>query len=77
MLQGLVIGELFGIPSYGRVYGMLQLITQVASALGPLAVGLLAQTSAGYPGALQLQAALVLVAVWVVLRVQPLAPQAP
>lgn len=71
MLQGLVIGELFGIPSYGRVYGMLQLITQIASALGPLVVGLLSQTSAGYPGTLRFQAVLVLAAAWIVSRVRP------
>jgi sugar phosphate permease len=41
MMQSLLAAELFGMRSFGRVFGMVQLITSVTGALGPLALGLL------------------------------------
>ncbi len=48
MMQSLLTSELFGIPSFGTVYGLLQLVTQIAAGLGPLVVGLLYDTLGGY-----------------------------
>lgn len=48
MLQALLTSELFGIASFGTVYGLLQLVTQIAGGLGPLAVGLLHAALGGY-----------------------------
>jgi sugar phosphate permease len=48
MMQSLLTSELFGIPSFGTVYGLLQLVTQIAAGLGPLVVGLLYHALGGY-----------------------------
>lgn len=48
MMQSLLTSELFGIPSFGTVFGLLQLVTQVAAGLGPLVVGLLHGALGGY-----------------------------
>jgi sugar phosphate permease len=48
MLQSLLTSEMFGIPSFGTVYGLLQLVTQVAAGVGPLVVGLLQPALGGY-----------------------------
>jgi MFS family permease len=47
LTQTLLVGERFGIASFGTVAGALGLVTQVASGLGPLALGALA-TARGY-----------------------------
>ncbi len=55
MLQPLLVGELFGIPSFATVLGLLQLLTQTLSGLGPLALGQLAAGFGSYaPGLLVL-----------------------
>ncbi|MBW2281286.1 MAG: MFS transporter [Deltaproteobacteria bacterium] len=48
MMQSLLTGEIFGIPSFGTVFGLLQLVTQMAAGLGPLVVGLLHSALGGY-----------------------------
>jgi MFS family permease len=52
MLQSLIIVDLFGIASFGAVYGASNLITSIGSGFGPLVVGVLASWSGGYPRAL-------------------------
>ena len=53
MLQGLLVADMFGIPSYGTVFGALNLITGIGGGLGPLAIGLLADGLGGYAPALR------------------------
>ena len=48
MMQSLLTSELFGISSFGTVFGLLQLVTQVAAGLGPLVVGVLHTALGGY-----------------------------
>jgi MFS family permease len=51
MLQSLLVADLFGARSFGSVFGLLQLLTQTASGLGPLALGALHALLGGYrPG---------------------------
>jgi MFS family permease len=67
MLQALLVGELFGMRSFAKVFGMLQLITQTASGLGPWMLGLLHDALGGYSGgllALSTLAGLAAVLVW-------------
>jgi MFS family permease len=67
MLQALLVGELFGMRSFAKVLGMLQLITQTASGIGPWVLGLLHGALGGYSGgllALSTLAALAAVLVW-------------
>jgi MFS family permease len=71
MMQGLLVGEMFGIPSYGRVFGMLQLVTQIAGGLGPVGVGLAFEWSGGYTASTRLLAASCGVALLLVSRVRP------
>ncbi len=52
MLQPLMIGELFGIRSFGVISGLLALLTQSLSALGPLVLGLAAEAQGGYAASL-------------------------
>jgi MFS family permease len=57
MLQPLLVGELFGVPSFATVLGLLQLVTQTLSGLGPLVLGRLAAGFGSYtPGLLCLGA---------------------
>lgn len=67
MMQGLLVAEIFGLPSYGTVFGAVSLITGIGGGLGPLTVGLLSDSTGGYPGALRsllLVAPLSAIAVW-------------
>jgi MFS family permease len=76
MLQALLVAELFGARSFATLLGLLQLITQTASGMGPWAVGLLHDALGGYSGALGVLAALAVVAaafVWRVRAPDPLA----
>jgi cyanate permease len=49
MLQALIVGRLFGVASFASVLGLLQLITQTTSGVGPFALGLLHARYGGYP----------------------------
>lgn len=51
MLQALLVGELFGQASFATAMGLQQLVSQVASGLGPLVLGLLYALHGGYPTA--------------------------
>lgn len=73
MLQVLLVGELFGMASFGTVIGLLQLVTQTASGLGPYALGFLSE-SVGYGTGLALLASVAVVSAGIVSRVEPPAP---
>lgn len=51
MLRSLMIIELFGIGSFGTVFGISNLVTSVAGGFGPLVVGVLSARIGGYPHA--------------------------
>jgi MFS family permease len=53
MLQGLLVAEMFGLPSYGTVFGALNFVTGIGGGLGPLTIGLLADSLGGYGPALR------------------------
>jgi MFS family permease len=74
MLQSLLTADLFGIPSFGRVYGAVQLCSQVASGLGPLLVGALYVSLGGYSPALRWLSVLSICAALLLARVRPPAP---
>jgi MFS family permease len=74
MLQALLVGDLFGRRSFGKVMGLLQLLTQTASGLGPWALGLLYAAFGGYPPGLAVLAGVALVAAGVLARVRPPGP---
>jgi MFS family permease len=71
MLQGLLVAELFGLPSYGTVFGTLNLVTGIGGGLGPLTVGLLAESLGGYAPALRTLLVIAPLAALAVSRVPP------
>jgi len=70
MMQSLLVADLFGIPSFGRVYSLVQLVTQIAAGLGPLAVGLLKGALGGYANTWLLLAFLSLFGAFALTRVR-------
>lgn len=74
MLQALLVGEFFGMMSFGSVYGLLQLATQVASGLGPFGLALLVDYFGDYRGALGVLAGVAALSALVLSRVSPPRP---
>jgi predicted MFS family arabinose efflux permease len=62
MMMSLLVGETFGMVSFGTVFGLVSLIGQVGSGAGPLAVGLIEDATGGYGAAFLSTAAATLVA---------------
>ena len=48
MMQTLLVSEIFGMVSFGTVFGLIGIASQTGSGLGPLAVGWLEDLSGGY-----------------------------
>ncbi|MGE5594588.1 MAG: MFS transporter [Hyphomicrobiales bacterium] len=48
MMQSLLVGEIFGMVSFGAVFGLIGLAGQVGSGLGPIGVGWLHDQTDGY-----------------------------
>lgn len=71
MMQALLIGEVFGLVSFGRIFGTIRLAGQIGSGFGPFAVGWLETTSGGYEFPFTLAAVLTFTAVVTVVFVQP------
>jgi sugar phosphate permease len=53
MMQSLLAADLFGRVSFGAVFGMVQLLTSMMGALGPVALGILFDQLGGYPPAIR------------------------
>ena len=70
MLQPLLVGEFFGVAAFGSILGALQLATQVATGLGPVAVGLAFEHFGGYPHAFEGLSGVALTAAVVLSRVR-------
>ena len=62
MMMSLLVGETFGMVSFGTVFGLVSLIGQVGSGAGPLAVGLIEDATGGYGAAFLSTAVATLVA---------------
>jgi MFS family permease len=69
MLQSLLVMELFGVRSFGTVFGLVNLVTSIAGGLGPLAVGSVAANLGGYPSAVHMLSAAAALGAVTVLRV--------
>ncbi len=69
MLQGLLVAELFGLASYGTVFGAMNLVTGIGGGLGPLTVGVLAEALGGYAAALRVLLVIAPIAAFAVWRV--------
>ena len=71
MLQPLLVAEYFGVGSFASVLGSLQLVTQLASGLGPVALGLAFERAGGYERPLVVLACIAISAAVVLSRVRP------
>lgn len=58
MMQALLVGEIYGITSFGTVYGMTAAAGQTASGLGPVLIGAIEEAAGGYRTAFLLSSAL-------------------
>ncbi|MGF1595751.1 MAG: MFS transporter [Acidimicrobiales bacterium] len=70
MAQSLLVGELFGLMSFGTVYGMVSLVGQIGSGLGLIGLGRLIDAS-GYTSGFLMLAAFDVVAAVVVMGASP------
>ena len=70
MLQPLLVSEFFGVTAFARVLGALQLLTQIACGLGPVAVGLAFERFGGYQGPIETLSVLAVAAALVLSRVR-------
>lgn len=76
MMQSLLVAELFGVASFGTVLGLLNFLTSLGGGIGPLLVGLVAESAGGYPMAIRVLFAIGLSAATLVLFVRrPTRPQ--
>lgn len=71
MLQSLIVGELFGMKSFGKAFGLLQLLTQTTSGLGPYLLSLLVESFGGYQRGLLPLVGLAVVSAGVLSRLRP------
>ena len=71
LLQALLVGELFGMESFGAALGLQQLVSQATSGLGPLALGALYGYYGAYEPALAWLVGGAAVATVLVWRVRP------
>jgi MFS family permease len=74
MLQSLIVGELFGMKSFGKAFGLLQLVTQVASGLGPYLLSLMVESLGGYQLGMLPLVVLAVLSAAVLTRLRPLSP---
>lgn len=77
MMQTLLVGEIFGVVSFGTVFGLLSLATQVGSGLGPFAVGWLEDLTGSYTAPFVLTALASFVAAAVVPLARPVRKSEP
>jgi sugar phosphate permease len=74
LMMSLLVGEVFGTVSFGAVFGLVSLVGQTGSGLGPFVVGWLEDRSGGYSTPFAITAVATLVAAVVVAALRPPAP---
>lgn len=74
MMQTLLVSELFGMVSFGTVFGLIGVASQTGSGLGPLAVGWLEDRTGGYTTPFTVTAAFTLTAAVIISLARPPKP---
>ncbi len=74
MMQSLLVSELFGMVSFGTVFGLIGVASQTGSGLGPLAVGWLEDRTGGYSVPFTVTAALTFAAAGIIALARPPRP---
>ncbi len=71
MMQSLLVGEIFGMVSFGSIYGLISAAGQIGSGIGPIGIGLLHDQGGGYSVPFTVTALITYVAAVVVLFARP------
>lgn len=71
MMQSLLVGEIFGMVSFGTVFGLISLAGQVGSGLGPIGVGIIHDATGGYTVPFTITAVLTYLAAGAILFARP------
>ncbi|MGE3073433.1 MAG: MFS transporter [Dehalococcoidia bacterium] len=71
MMQSLIVGELFGMVSFGAIFGLISLAGQAGSGIGPIGVGIIHDQTDGYTIPFTITAALTYLAAVAVLFARP------
>ncbi|MDA0269954.1 MAG: MFS transporter [Chloroflexi bacterium] len=74
MLQSLLVSEIYGVVSFGAVFGIISMSGQMASDFGPFVIGLLDDRTGSYTTSFTITATATLIAAVVVLLARPLPP---
>jgi cyanate permease len=72
-----LVGEIFGMVSFGSIFGLIGLAGQVGSSVGPILVGSVHDTSGGYTIPFLITAGLTYAAAFIVLFARPATAPAP
>lgn len=73
MMQSLLVGEIFGMVSFGSIFGLISMAGQVGSGLGPIMVGVLHDRADSYSLPFVVTAVITYLAAVVVLFARPVA----
>ncbi len=71
MMQSLLAGEIFGMVSFGSVFGLISAASQIGSSVGPIGVGFLHDRGGDYTLPFTITAAITYVAAAIVLLARP------
>ncbi len=73
MMQSLLVGEIFGMVSFGSIFGLISMAGQIGSGLGPWGVGILHDQSGSYTLPFVVTAVVTYAAAAVILLARPVA----
>ena len=76
MMQSLLVSEIFGIVSFGSIFGLITLAAQAGSGLGPFAVGVLEDATGSYNASFVVTSIVTFVAAGIVLLAHAVLPEA-
>lgn len=71
MMQSLLVGDIFGMVSFGAIFGLVNLVGQVGAGLGPFGIGYLHDQTGGYGIPFTVTALLTYLAAVVILFARP------
>jgi sugar phosphate permease len=72
MMQSLLVGEIFGLVSFGSVFGLISLAGQIGSGGGPFLVGVLEDQTGGYVVPFTITAVMTYAAALIILMARPI-----
>jgi len=76
MMQSLLTSEIFGVVSFGSIFGLILLAAQAGSGLGPFAVGVLEDATGSYNASFVVTSIVTFAAAGIVLLARPVMPEA-